>query len=392
MPSTAALLNSLEPAELDGVLALHAALRYGLDVEILPRQVLILTVEGNSDEMSFVHGISGSTGLAPVTYAQDKRMRRAQMERVGVPIPKGATFSLGYGSKLAARYARQIGYPITVKPAVGDNGIEAFLNVHNRRGMQEALAYLSQPTTERETFTRASYGLTELREPGIEDGKVTVPPGYLFIVEKHVVGQYLRFLVIDGEVVSAILCEGYPVDRTLSGGRDVLNEIHPELVDLASRAGTVIPGIPVAAVDIVVPNPSAPLKGQVYGLVEYSERPYLWVQGVVDPELPLTLSDKIFRSYADELGVALPAPRDEISLSFDAMAIPDARAGVKAIEDTAAKWGFQLQVSEVDQLGGSVSGSVSGNALLIATFADALLGGKIDDTPVMMARFRTNAS
>lgn len=391
MPSTAALLNS-EPAELDGVLALHAALRYGLDVEILPRQVLISVVEGNSNEMSFVHGIPGNTGLAPVTYAQDKRMRRAQMERAGIPIPKGATFSLGYGSKLAARYAKQIGYPITVKPAVGDNGIEGFLNIRNRRGMREALAYLSQPTTERETFTRASYGLTELREPGIEDGKVTVPPGYLFIVEKHLVGQYLRFLVVDGEVVSAILCEGYPVDRTLSGGREVLNELHPEVVDLAARAGQVIPGVPAVAVDIVIPNPAAPLEGQTYGLVEYSERPYLWVQGVVDPELPLVLSDKIFRSYADKLGFTLSAPRDEIELSFDAMAIPDARAGAKAMEETAKKWGFELQVSDVDQLGGSVSGTLSGDALLIAAFADALLDGKIDDTPVMMASFRPKAS
>lgn len=342
--------------------------------------------------MSFVHGIPGNTGLAPVTYAQDKRMRRAQMERAGIPIPKGATFSLGYGSKLAARYAKQIGYPITVKPAVGDNGIEGFLNIRNRRGMREALAYLSQPTTERETFTRASYGLTELREPGIEDGKVTVPPGYLFIVEKHLVGQYLRFLVVDGEVVSAILCEGYPVDRTLSGGREVLSELHPEVVDLAARAGQVIPGVPAVAVDIVIPNPAAPLEGQTYGLVEYSERPYLWVQGVVDPELPLVLSDKIFRSYADKLGFTLSAPRDEIELSFDAMAIPDARAGAKAMEETAKKWGFELQVSDVDQLGGSVSGTLSGDALLIAAFADALLDGKIDDTPVMMASFRPKAS
>lgn len=391
MSSIAALLNSLEPAELDGVLALHSALRYGLDVEILPRQVLISSVGNNSNEMSFVHGIPGNTGLAPVTYAQDKRMRRAQMERVGIPIPKGATFSLGYGSKLAARYAKQIGYPITVKPAVGDNGIEAFLNIRHRSGLGEALAYLSQPTTERETFTRASYGLTELREPGIEDGKVTVPPGYLFIVEKHIVGEYIRFLVIDGEVVSAILCEGYPVDRTLSGGREVLNEIHPELVDLAGRAGQVIPGIPVVAVDIVVPNPVAPLEGQTYGLVEYSERPYLWVQRVVDLQLPLALSDEIFRSYAGKLDYELADPRDEIELSFEAMAIPDARAGAKAMEDTARRWGFELQVSDVDQLGGSVSGTLSGNALLIAVFADALLDGKIDDTPVMMAHLRANA-
>ncbi len=134
------------------------------------------------------------------------------------------------------------------------------------------------------------------------------------------------------------------------------------------------------------------MEGETYGLVEYSERPYLWVQGVVDPELPLVLSDKIFRSYADKLGFTLSAPRDEIELSFDAMAIPDARAGAKAMEETAKKWGFELQVSDVDQLGGSVSGTLSGDALLIAAFADALLDGKIDDTPVMMASFRPKAS
>lgn len=392
MPSTAALLGALQPAELDGVLALRASLRYGLDVEILPRQILIATETNSSDELSFVHGIPGSTGLAPVTYAQDKRMRRAQMESAGVPVPKGGTFSLGYGSKLAGRYAKQIGYPITVKPAVGDNGIEAFLGIRNRRELREALAYLSQPTSERGTFTRAAYGLTELREPGIEDGKVTVPPGYLFIVEKHLTGKYLRFLINEGKVISAILCEGYPVDRTLSSGREVLNEIHPELIELATRAGQVIPGISVAAVDIVVPNPTAALKGQTYGLVEYSERPYLWVQGVVDPGLPLALSDEIFRTYAKRQGFELPEPKETIELSFEAHAIPDARAGARAMEEAAANGGFELQVSDVDQLGGAVSGTIVGDAMAVAIFADALLEGKIDDTPVMMANFRAKRS
>jgi ABC-type transport system substrate-binding protein len=44
----------------------------------------------------------------------------------GLPVPKGATFSVGRGVRDAKNFAERIGYPVVVKPAMGDNAIETF--------------------------------------------------------------------------------------------------------------------------------------------------------------------------------------------------------------------------------------------------------------------------
>src|SRR5699024_6140981 len=120
----------LNPIECDGVLLLRAALRYGLDVSLYPRQILLASAAG-LPELSFVHGLPGTSGLGPVTYAQDKRMRRALMERSGIPVPRGATFTMGRGVNGAKKFASELGFPVVIKPAIGDNVIETFRNLHD---------------------------------------------------------------------------------------------------------------------------------------------------------------------------------------------------------------------------------------------------------------------
>src|SRR5690625_2892029 len=198
------------PPELrDGFEVHAAALRNGFHTSLYPRQVLIVRDEGGN-ERSFIHGIPETAQLGPVTYAQDKRMRRALMEAAGLPIPRGGTFSVGRGVAEAKKFAARTGYPVVVKPAIGDNAIEVFADIDTDEQFDQAIERLRVPPSERDSFTRAAYGLTELREPGEEDGRIVVPPGYRFLVEEHVHGDYLRILVIDGAVCSAMITDGSP--------------------------------------------------------------------------------------------------------------------------------------------------------------------------------------
>src|SRR5690606_41279686 len=149
-------------------------------------------------ELSFVHGIPQTSSLAAVTYAQDKRMRRELLERAGLLVPPGGSFAIGRELDEALAFASEIGYPVVVKPAVGDNISESLVDIGDEQQLREAIAYLRQPELERPSFTRSAYGLTLLLEPEEEDGRTVAPAGYQFLLERQVPGNYLR-LVVRGE-------------------------------------------------------------------------------------------------------------------------------------------------------------------------------------------------
>lgn len=379
--------TTIPPDEFDGVLALQALLGAGLDVEVYPRQVVYVPA-GEGAELSFVHGIPGTSGLGPVTYAQDKRMQRGLMERNGVPVPSSATFTVGRGISGAKRFARRVGFPVLVKPAVGDNGIETFRDIQDVEGIDQALEYLRTPPSQRAGFSRASYGLTELREPGEENGRVVVPPGYMFMVEHQLDGTYLRALVSDGEVRSVFRCEGVPSDETLTGGTEISDQVHPSVKALAVQAVRALPGLSVAAIDIVLEDPARPTDEQEVGVVEFSERPGLWVQAKADLALAEQLSADLVRRYAVAEGHALGEPRQEVSVTIEAHALPDATQGGQAIVDAATALGVQAEVTGVDQTEGTVYATFSGAVATVAYLINEMLNGSIDEQRVMLAVVR----
>jgi len=373
--------------QLDGVLALRALLRAGLPVEVYPRQVVYVPA-GARAELSFVHGIPGTSGLGPVTFAQDRRMQRALMERNGVPVPHGATFTMGRGISGSKRFARKTGYPVLIRPAVGDNGIETFRNIRTAHDIDVALDYLRTPPSERPGFSRAAYGLTELREPGEEDGRVVVPPGYMFVVEQQLEGDYLRLFISDGEVRSVIRCEGVPTDDSLTGGTEILDSAHTSIKALALRAAGALPGLSLAAVDMVVEDATRQADEQDLGVVEISERPSLWVQERVDPDLAQSLAEDLVRRYAAAEGHRLGEPQAEVSVTVEAHALPDATQGGQAIVEAADALRLQAEVTDVDQTAGTVYARLSGDAGTVADLVNEMLNGSIDEQRVMLVVVR----
>jgi hypothetical protein len=367
-PEAASAAAAIPATLRDGYEVHRAALRHGLDVMLYPRQVLIASPPGGGPELAFVHGVPQTSTLAAVTYAQDKRMRRELLERAGLPVPPGATFAIGRDRKRAREFARQIGYPVVVKPAVGDNLSEVFPGIQDERQLDEAIDYLRIPESERPTFSRAAYGLTLLLEPDEEDGRTVAPSSYQFLLERHVSGQYLRILVLDQRPISAI-----QLGPAGTPNQVVTSEIHPSVRSLASEAAGVIPGLAVANVDLVLDDPRRPVAEQPHWIVELTERPWLATPASVSADLSHQLGEAVLRHLAAERSVPIPAPREQVELDFLAYSAADPGGLSAVMAERIREAGLGGRAEVTDPVEGTVGGTVTGPVGPVAWLFESLV-------------------
>ena len=367
----------------DGYEVHQAALARGLDVRLLPRQVMEVSIPGDAPTtVGFSHGVPETTTLAGATYAQDLRMRRAMLSKAGYTQPRGATFSVGRSQNLARRFADRIGYPVVLKPAVGDNTIEVAANLLSRHDLIDAVRYLYTPPSKRENFTRAAYALTELREPGRVNGKIVAPPGYRFLVEKHLRGQYLRFIVIDRQVRNVLYCPKGPWESSGDQIQDVTASTHESLKEAAIGAANAIPGLAVVALDMIVRDFKQETPRKRARIVELSERPWLAVQHQANPELAIELADEILASAVPQ---ALDRPRQgTIATEVLISGAVDPNRLLQALQELSDELGIRAQLRESDHVLGQLRGTVHGRPANIAWLMERLLDGGIKGQRAMM--------
>lgn len=379
------------PAHLrDGYEIHRAALRYGLDVTLYPRQVLMARHPDGGPELAFIHGIPQSSTLAAVTYAQDKHMRRELLARAGLPVPEGATFAMRDADQ-ARSFAQTIGYPVVVKPAVGNNTTEV-LHAADEAALERAIQYLQIPEEQRPTFTRAAYGLTLLQELREEDGKAVAPASYSFLVERRVAGQYLRFLVLADEVISVVHCRHGQPGSPDGSNVDVGDRVHPSLADVAVRAAHTLPGLTVVAVDIVVGDYTRPVGEQQAWIVETSERPWLVVQANVSAQHAEECAERILRYSATSHACRLDDPADEVRVSFHAEGLVRPDAAVDAIVAASAELGLEATAQVADQVEGTISGHLRGTPGAVAKICELLVGPGVNGQRAMLVEARQSGS
>ncbi|GFZ96708.1 hypothetical protein GCM10011359_27700 [Nesterenkonia alkaliphila] len=371
----------------DGYEVHRSALAHGYDVVLLPRQVMEVEHEPTGVKTAFSHGIPQQTTLAAVTYAQDVRMRRDMVMRAGYAVPTGATFSMGGSLKAAFRYAEEkLGFPVVMKPAVGDNTIDVISGINNVEELQRAVEFFYTPPTERPGYTRAAYALTELREPGItEDGRVVVPPGYRFLLEKQVAGEYLRFLVLDGEIINVLHCPDGPWRSSPEAIRDITAEVHPSLNQIAAGVTAAIPGISLAAIDLVVADHTKPAEAADAPVVEYSERPWLQVQHACDAALAQQLADRILAFGLDS---PLTDLRSTVRVEFQIYGSVHPQDLLVALSEEFAEAEVSGRAELEDQAMGTITGEVTGDPAEIARIMEELLDTGIRGQRAMLVETR----
>ena len=375
--------GDIGPDLLDGYEIHRAALCRGLDVMLYPRQVLTAQSPTGGGELSFAHGVPGTSTQSGVTFAQDRQMRREMQAAAGLPVPPGASFAIGREAWEAKRFAAEIGYPVVVKARIGDSMVEVLPGLRNERELTAAIGYLRTAPLRRPHYTRASYAITLLREPVEEDGQTYVPPGYRFLVERHVRGRYLRFLVLDGRILSVVHAPG-GLGRSSLPHREVSHETHPSLARLAVEAARAVPGLALAAVDIVVADHREPSRRQSPVIVEFSERPWLEMQHRVSPDLGRAVADTILSEYAAQMAVPLRPPRTAGTVAFRAYGATDAAGAATAVAAAAERWLLTARIGDVDRVEGGLGGTLAGSLADVARVFELLVAGRLDGQRAML--------
>jgi len=113
--------------------------------------------------------VTGRTDLIGYSIADDKDWTRQVLGDAGIPVPSGwACGSLDE----ALEAANEIGYPVAVKPVIGNHGRGVSTNILDDQALREAFAIAAH------------------RNPSV-------------IVERYIRGEDHRLLVIDGKLVAA---------------------------------------------------------------------------------------------------------------------------------------------------------------------------------------------
>ncbi|WP_085917162.1 cyanophycin synthetase [Halomonas sp. CSM-2] len=113
--------------------------------------------------------VTGRTGLVGYGIADDKEWTKQLLGDAGIPVPKGQVCG---AFNEALDIARGIGYPVAVKPVVGNHGRGVSTNIEDDQALSDA------------------FDIASLRHPSV-------------IVEQYIRGEDHRLLVIDGKLVAA---------------------------------------------------------------------------------------------------------------------------------------------------------------------------------------------
>jgi hypothetical protein len=378
----------------DGREVLRAALAHGLNVLFYPRQVMMAGAqEGPEATVCFVHGIPQG-----FTYAQDRRVRRALIERARLPIPRGATFSYR-GVEDSRRYARRLGFPLSLKEAVGENPGEQISGIASIGELDAAIQQLRELPGKRSaaasSVDRSAYALTALLDlHEDEDGRKLAAPATRFLIERETEGQYLRFFVLDGKVETILLCHGgAPHRMTGNGGPagrlevvtmskprwrlggSVSEAVHPEYGERALEAVRAVPGLAMAMVDIVTRDyHRAPASGS-YVIADLGERLRLDVLDAVDPALGSSLADRILAYEARRVGTPLKPRSDTVVLRVRVESVADPEGFATLATEAVSAFGLEGGFSVDDPIDGILGGTLEGKAGDVARLAEVMMAG-----------------
>lgn len=369
---------------LDGCLVHATALEAGLGTWLFPGQALLIKGQsGGFGELSFAHGVPQQAHLSMATMVQDNRIRRALLESRGISVPKGASFSVGKGIPGALNFAERIGYPVVVKPVIGESTIETMTHLRDRKELLQAIKYFDTAPNYREGFVAASYAFTALHTPK-EEGSEKARPNYRILIERQMSGEYLRLLVVGGAVVSAIHAPHGPW-RVDEDGRDILAEIHPSFKEFALEVWRVFPGLPVLAIDIVASNNYLQsVYDQVSTVVEVSERPWLHVQHHFGRSVSGSIARSILDTAAAMSDFSLPrTAQPVISVNVEWQGISNMSSFIVQMERVYHGLGVDASIQAADAVGGTAIGTLAGDAFSIALVSELAVAGEFPGERVM---------
>ena len=245
-----------------------------------------------------------STSAIGVDIADDKEQTKEILDEAGVPVPRGESVE---NLENAFLVARDINYPVTVKPLVGHHGKGITANVKNDRELK--IAYNSAKkfheyvvverhlegfdhrllvingefvaAARRETASVKGNGKSTIRElidmvnkdprRGIGHEKVLTEIKIDYMTKRLLKQQNLKLtdVLSEGQI---LLLKSTANLSTGGCSIDVTDEVHPQIKRMVERVSKII-NINVMGIDVVAPHLKRPLKETGGGIIEVNAAP-----------------------------------------------------------------------------------------------------------------------
>ncbi|WP_010531635.1 acylphosphatase [Lentibacillus jeotgali] len=140
-----------------------------------------------------------------VDIGSSKEKTKVYLQKAGVPVPEGFSFSKEEDLEDVIQAAKKIGFPLVVKPTFGSLGKGIITNIKSDESLRDSLAYV---------FSEFEY--TE------------------FIIERHISGEDIRVYVIGDQAICAT--KRVPANVTGDGAHTI-----EELIELKNEIRTLNP-------------------------------------------------------------------------------------------------------------------------------------------------------
>lgn len=248
--------------------------------------------------------ISQNTNCIAVDIACDKILTKNILKEYGFPVPEG---DIAYNEDDAISIARELGYPIVVKPLNGNQGKGVFLNITNKEDL--LVAYRNAKNFSDLVIIERHINGKNYRVLVVGDRVVAVSeriPTRVIADGVHTVKELvdlenqnplrginhekpLTIIKIDAVSKMVLKKQGYNLDdippkntyvyfresaNLSTGGTaiDRTDNIHPDNIDIAVRAAKAI-GLDIAGIDITMENISKPLNRETGAIIEINASP-----------------------------------------------------------------------------------------------------------------------
>lgn len=337
-------LDYLGQKSLDSSLMEREALRHELKVVRLSfRHIDVIDKGGNGFSVNWTNlrGMPKKTLLA----CRRKYVSKDLFAKKGVPVAEGRAFLYDEVEE-AVTYACELGWPVVIKPGIGTGGVGITASICSEENVRWAFDNIIKGKV---AFER-------------NDGHI--------IVEKHIDGEELRVFVADGQAVGAIkriqahvIGDGVSTVgelikkknavrqsnprlknsrlktnrstlrelekqglttksipdagnwvilssvKSISQGADtvnVLDEVHPSILEASVRAVQAIPGLRRGGLDFIVSDYTKPLDTQLSCVCEVNTSPSIAASHFPFIGKPANVAEKMLLCMAKEKNILLP--------------------------------------------------------------------------------------
>lgn len=278
-------------------------------------QIPVLRIQPKSSLVQLGYGIyqkrilaseTSHTSAIAVDLCQEKPLTNHMLRQVGVPVPAGG---IVHSADEAWAVAQEVGLPVVIKPAAGNQGKGVSVNLNSEADVRQAYAITSEFSQEalverylqghdyRLLVVNGKLVAAARRDPAqvVGDGRHTIGelidilnldprrrPGHGSTLTRVVINEAVHLTLHQQTLtINDIPAHGQTVrlrnNSNLSTGgtaTDVTDEVHPRNVQLAELAAQIL-ALDVAGVDVVCRDISRPLGEQEGGIVEVNAAPGL---------------------------------------------------------------------------------------------------------------------